>query len=117
LQAKLFSHFFCLFEKPHNTLVVEQNESFILSLQLPDGIILEEILPTTSGGEAIEQIVFAARESSEWARSSDMLAADYMLKVEGVDYFITQLHLALHRVRILQVCIKTFVVPRLQVQS
>ncbi len=97
------------------TVVAPQNESFTLSLHLPDGVICEEILPTTNGGDAIEQIVFAARENSEWARAENILAENYMLKVEGVDHFITQLHLALHRVRILQVCTKTFVVPRLQV--
>lgn len=86
-------------------------------LQLPDGLILEEILPTNTGGEAIEQVLFTAREASEWARNENMVAENYMLKVEGIDYFITQLHLALHRVRILQVCTKTFVVPRLQVSA
>ena len=88
-----------------------QNESFSLSLTLPDLVVTEEILPTTTGGDAIEQVVFAAREASAWASNNNILATDYMLKVEGVDYFITQLHLALHRVRVLQVCMKTFVVP------
>ncbi len=92
-----------------------QNESFVLSLKLPEGLVFEEIAPTTTGGEAIEQLVFAAREQSEWAREADIMADNYMLKVEGLDYFITQLHLALHRVKILQICTKTFVVPRLQV--
>lgn len=92
-----------------------QNESFVLSLATPEGLVCEEIAPTATGGEAIEQMVFSAREQSEWARDADIMADNFMLKVEGLDYFITQLHLALHRVKILQICTKTFVVPRLQV--
>jgi hypothetical protein len=51
-------------------------------MNLPDGTICEEILPTTNGGDAIEQIVFAARENSEWAKAENILAENYMLKVK-----------------------------------
>ncbi len=67
-----------------------------------------------SGEDAVREVVDKAREMSAWAVENDIQPENYLLKVEGVDYFINTLHLELHRVRIMQVCIKTFVVPRLQ---
>jgi hypothetical protein len=62
----------------------------------------------------VRDVLDKARAQSQWAADNDIQPENYLLKVEGVDYFISTLHLELHRVRIMQVCIKTFVVPRLQ---
>lgn len=92
----------------------KKNESFIVSLFLPDVAIHVDVPATMIGDEAIAYVVDVALQQSAVAQESGIRAEDYMLKVEGVDYFVTQTHLELHRVRIMQVCAKTFVVPRLQ---
>jgi hypothetical protein len=81
---------------------------------LPDLVLHEEMLATMTGEDAVREVLDKARSESAWAAENEIGPEHYLLKVEGVDYFISTLHLELHRVRIMQVCIKTFVVPRLQ---
>jgi hypothetical protein len=72
-----------------------------VTLTLPDVTIHEEVPGTCNGEECVRLVIEKARELSDWALEYDIGPENYLLKVEGVDYFINSLHLELHRVRIM----------------